>query len=66
MLPAVWRHAAVVRVLLKAGAKLDQTDRDGDTVLDHAELGKDPECIELIRKVGGRKAGKGKMAGTKV
>ncbi|HWQ93013.1 MAG TPA: ankyrin repeat domain-containing protein [Clostridia bacterium] len=42
----------MLKLFLKAGAKVDQRDRDGDTALAHAIYGKNWEAMRILIKVG--------------
>jgi E3 ubiquitin-protein ligase mind-bomb len=45
-------HAAVVRLLLHAGASVNASDNDGDTCLHYAAFGNQPEVLDLLIKAG--------------
>ncbi|XP_030761110.1 E3 ubiquitin-protein ligase MIB2 [Sitophilus oryzae] len=45
-------HAAIVKLLLRAGACINASDTDGDTCLHYAAFGNQPEIIDLLIKSG--------------
>ena len=46
-------YAAVVRLLLEAGARPDATDRSGESALSLAEYGGHEDIVSLLEEAGG-------------